>query len=109
AYNRMLLGYERTLQDFGVKVVTLAEFRETLSTHGLQPEGAPAADISPGSGRPADLNPPNAIHLPDSVITLADVQHISGGTLSAREDAIITPLARELLEARRIELRFLKK
>ncbi|CAM4390118.1 hypothetical protein GNQ08_05715 [Paenibacillus macerans] len=109
AYNRMLLGYERTLQDFGVKVVTLAEFRETLITHGLQSEGAPAAGISPGSGRPADLNPPNAIHLPDSVITLADVQHIPGGTLSAREDAIITPLARELLEARRIELRFLKK
>ncbi|RRJ61826.1 hypothetical protein EHV15_01680 [Paenibacillus oralis] len=109
AYNRMLLGYERTLQDFGVKVVTLAEFRETLSTHGLLAEGDPAASISPGSEKAAALNPPNAIHLPDSVITLADVQHISGGTLSAREDAIITPLARELLEARRVELRFLKK
>ncbi|ASA22982.1 hypothetical protein B9T62_20525 [Paenibacillus donghaensis] len=109
AYNGMLLGYERTLQDFGVKVVTLAEFRETLSPPGLLPEGYAAAGISPGSERAAALNPPDAIHLPDSVITLADVQHIPGGTLSTREDAIITPLARELLEARRIELRFLKK
>jgi len=102
-YNEMILGHEQSLKSFGVKVIDLEEFRGTLtgSVQLLEPK---AAGIPPGgpNARPIEASVLN------SILTLGDVQHVHEGLLRVPQGAVITPLARELLESRRVQIRFME-
>src|SRR5262245_44980816 len=61
-----------------------------------------------GGGSPGDLPPPPVIdESVKDVITEADVRDIpAGAALLIREDAIITPAARDLIRERGVEIRY---
>jgi hypothetical protein len=102
AYNSMIAGYEQKLGEFGVKIINLSEFRETLADRLDLTKLLPAQQQKQEHG----LLPQDPFEVQSSILTLADVQKGQGGKLIAKPGTIMTPLAKEYVDAHHIPLEF---
>ncbi|MDR3321610.1 MAG: flavoprotein [Synergistaceae bacterium] len=110
AYNDMLLGHMRKLASFGVKLVETEEFSPALEgalyggAFASVSASAPAPEKPLVTGAPTSV-PTSVIKLTDSFITCEDLMSIPAGAgAQVSKAAVLTPLALEFIESRKIAL-----
>lgn len=102
-YNAMLAGYERRLEEFGVKVIDLSEFRDTLAAKSKAAVLQKPVFQENGSGclPPWDEAGGSAgITGASTILTLEDVERLAArGLIEQAGGALLTPSAREYLQS----------
>ena len=115
AYNDMLKGHERKLASFGVKFVDTSEFSGALGAalygeiFSAVPSVALNSNADGSSQKTASKKSADSsvvsVTLSDSFITCEDLMKIQpGARISIASGAVLTPLAKEYLERKEIEL-----
>ncbi|MDR3255655.1 MAG: flavoprotein [Synergistaceae bacterium] len=102
AYNDMLKEHERKLISFGVKMVETGEFSAALegALYGGAFAGAP--QTSPAQ---IAVSTASVVKLSDSFITCEDLMKLPPGTgIQVLKSAVLTPLALEFIESRKISV-----